>query len=138
MGSIAALALETALRGGRRALAFRGAQAALVAVFGRVAAHRGEILCTAWERRHLAAPRNRLACACIYAWAGLAFFLCDRIEAAADGDDADADSDDSDDAASDGDDAEAGGGGPGTLAGLMGDLFEGTEFRVASKGAKSS
>merc|ERR1719261_1871562 len=62
------LLLETLLRHGlfSRACAMRISQAALASLFGQVVSHRGELLCAS------------------YAWAALAFQLCNRIDASLD------------------------------------------------------
>lgn len=76
------LLLETLLRHGvfSRACAMRISQAALASLFGQVVAHRGDLLCAA----HATEARPQLAFCAVYAWAALAFALCNRIEASLD------------------------------------------------------
>ena len=84
-GCLLSLTLET-LRGGcaSRPFVLRLAQVVLVVLFAQVVAHRGDLLCTEWERRNLAAPSNRTAFSTVYLWSAVAFALCNRIEASVD------------------------------------------------------
>ena len=99
------LLLETLLRHGlfSRACAMRISQAALASLFGQVVSHRGELLCAA--QRSGETPRARMTFCAVYAWAALAFQLCNRIEASLDDR---AHEGESDDDFSDDDDVEAG------------------------------
>ena len=75
----------------------RISQAALASLFGQVVSHRGELLCAA--QRSGETPRARLTFCAVYAWAALAFQLCNRIEASLDDrrDEGESDDDFSDD-----------------------------------------
>ena len=88
------LLLETLLRHGlfSRACAMRISQAALASLFGQVVSHRGELLCAA--QRSGETPRARMTFCAVYAWAALAFQLCNRIEASLDDRALDGESDD--------------------------------------------
>ena len=81
----------------------RISQAALASLFGQVVSHRGELLCAA--QRSGETPRARMTLCAVYAWAALAFQLCNRIEASLDDRALDGESDDD---FSDDDDVEAG------------------------------
>ena len=88
------LLLETLLRHGlfSRACAMRISQAALASLFGQVVSHRGELLCASQKSGET--PRARLTFCAVYAWAALAFQLCNRIEASLDDRALDGESDD--------------------------------------------
>merc|ERR1711959_877324 len=70
----------------------RISQAALASLFGQVVSHRGELLCA--SQRSGETPRARLTFCAVYAWAALAFQLCNRIEASLDDRALDGESDD--------------------------------------------
>ena len=70
----------------------RISQAALASLFGQVVSHRGELLCAA--QRSGETPRARMTFCAVYAWAALAFQLCNRIEASLDDRALDGESDD--------------------------------------------
>merc|ERR1719311_1022147 len=88
------LLLETLLRHGlfSRACAMRISQAALASLFGQVVSHRGELLCASQKSGET--PRARMTFCAVYAWAALAFQLCNRIEASLDDRASDGESDD--------------------------------------------
>ena len=92
-GALLSLTLETAVFQGfcRRATWLRLSQIAMAGLFAQVVAHRGDLLCTAWERRNLGAPANRAAFAMVYVWSAIAFALCNRVEASLDASDDDSD-----------------------------------------------
>ena len=81
----------------------RISQAALASLFGQVVSHRGELLCASQKSGET--PRARLTFCAVYAWAALAFQLCNRIEASLDDRALDGESDDD---YSDDDDVEGG------------------------------
>ena len=56
----------------------RISQAALASLFGQVVSHRGELLLRRTKSGET--PRARMTFCAVYAWAALAFQLCNRIE----------------------------------------------------------